>query len=137
MNPTTLAQSCATSNSLLVIALCMDSSRPESGFQLNHSDRRPSTAGASMVTALLTVKVLGHAHHYPSRMHASRPPMNKVLSQPRKFTPIFTPFCVDSGPVELAFGSGFRPLGRSSLASSSQEHPRLERHRREARRGSC
>src|SRR2546425_5302924 len=48
MNPITGLLSSAMSNSLFLIARCIEASRPESGFQSNHSERRLSTARASV-----------------------------------------------------------------------------------------
>src|SRR5256712_981733 len=78
MNPITLARSCATSNSLFVIALCIDSNRPELGFQSNHSDRRLSNAGASVFKALLTMRPLTKAHLGPSGTSVSQTHPDKV-----------------------------------------------------------
>src|SRR2546425_3658113 len=78
MNPITLARSCATSNSLFVIALCIDSNRPELGFQSNHSDRRLSTAGASVFKALLTMRPLAKTHQGPSCTPVSQTYMDKA-----------------------------------------------------------
>src|SRR6266704_398534 len=58
MKPTTLESASATSSSFFLTALCTDFSRPEIGFQSNHSDRRLSTPGASVINALLTTSPL-------------------------------------------------------------------------------
>src|SRR6266566_210709 len=66
MKPTTLESASATSSSFFLTALCTDFSRPEIGFQSNHSDRRSSTPAASVFNALLTTRVLEKSHCGPS-----------------------------------------------------------------------
>src|SRR6266571_3554866 len=66
MKPTNLESASATSTSFFLTALWTDSSRPEIGFQSNHSHRRLSTPGASVINALLTTRVLDKSHCGPS-----------------------------------------------------------------------
>src|SRR3989454_7881693 len=66
MKPTILEPVSATSSSLFLTALPTDFSRPELGFQSNHSERRLSTARASVIKALLTTTALSKPHRGPS-----------------------------------------------------------------------
>src|SRR5207245_6674524 len=66
MKPTTLESASATSSSFFLTALCTDFSRPEIGFQSNHSDRRSSTSAASVINALLTTSPFDKSHLGPS-----------------------------------------------------------------------
>src|SRR6267143_1500098 len=80
MNPTTLLLDCATSTSRLRIALLTDSSRPDSGFQSNHSERRPSTAGASVIRARRMTRSLVKPHRGPSwQRRIDLPAQDKAL----------------------------------------------------------
>src|SRR6266581_2113772 len=66
MKPTTLESASATSSSFFLTALWTEFSRPETGFQSNHSDRRLSTLAASVINALLTTSPLDKSHPGPS-----------------------------------------------------------------------
>src|SRR5207245_10833148 len=66
MIPTTPAPASATSSSFFRTALCTEFSRPEIGFQSNHSDRRSSTLCASVINDLLITSPLDKSHLGPS-----------------------------------------------------------------------
>src|SRR6266571_9096295 len=67
MKPTNVEPTSATSSSFFRTALCTEFSRPEIGFQSNHSDRRLSTPAASVINALLTTSPLDKSHPGPSQ----------------------------------------------------------------------
>src|SRR3989442_3558038 len=66
MKPTTPEPASATSSSFFRTALCTEFSRPEIGFQSNHSDRRSSTLCASVINDLLITSPLDKSHLGPS-----------------------------------------------------------------------
>jgi len=135
MNPITRLLTSARSTSLFVIARCIEASRPESGFQSNHSDRRLSTARASIFAALLTVRKLANCHRYPSvSLHDNRRRI-KHYRKLRNLLFSWAGYGDSTGVVDIRSGSP--TLCRSSSASCSQEHPMPERHRRGVRRGIC
>src|SRR2546425_6206651 len=125
MNPITLARSRATSNSLFVIALCIDSNRPELGFQSNHSDRRLSTAGASVFKALLTTGQLGKTHLGPSGTWGSQTHADKAflsaLSHAR--VGVGPPPSLAKAPAQICFKAGRTQRDRfPSICGSTIAH---------------
>src|SRR6266702_3615258 len=85
MKPTILEPVSATSSSLFLTALRTDPIRPELGFQANHSERRLSTARASVIKALLATSPLNKPHRGPSSIreylrHRIKPRPNQSTS---------------------------------------------------------
>src|SRR6266516_3346940 len=88
MKPTTLELAFATSSSFFLTALWTEFSRPEIGFQSNHSDRRLSTQGASVINALLTTRLLTKSQPCSDR---SSVPLELRSIDGRPFLPALQP----------------------------------------------
>src|SRR5438552_13721188 len=97
MKPTILEPVSATCSSLFLTALRTDPIRPELGFQSNHSERRLSTARASVIKALLATSPLNKPHRGPSRIqeylrHRIKPPAKPIDKSELKQN-IPSPYC--------------------------------------------
>src|SRR5256714_15606951 len=97
MKPTILEPVSSTSSSLFLTALRTDPIRPELGFQSNHSERRLSTARASVIKALLATSPLNKPHRSPSSIqeylrHRIKPPAKQIDKSELKQS-IPTPYC--------------------------------------------
>src|SRR5438552_1799402 len=126
MKPTILEPVSATSSSLFLTALRTDPIRPELGFQSNHSERRLSTARASVIKALLATSPLNNPH--PRRLillgdvkHA----VAKVELEEWKYVPEFFESLVEMIPdVQVVPGNhdgNLEPLTPPSVKISTSE----------------
>src|SRR5439155_20571407 len=97
MKPTISTPVSTTNSSLFLTALSTHPIRPELRFQSNHSERRLSTARASVIKALLATSPLNMPHRGPSSIqeyprHRIKPPAKPIDKSELKQS-IPTPYC--------------------------------------------